>query len=202
MNEKLKVNKLKKSDNGEMLEVFTQAFKDTPNMPIICEKPEETKKIIENILAIYGAIDSTLRHGIREKNKLVCAAFSVDTKINPIIILGRIMFSLPYILKLKRIGLRCFKEFLITRREMPKYNNRCLELMLFGTLLGYQTKGFGNEMLQFLYKDAKKKNYQGIVGFTRPDKPAYLSLYKKHGWIIDKEFNIKDKKFAWVRIKI
>ena len=202
MNEKLKVDVLKKSDDAEMLEVFTQAFKDNPNMPIICEKPEETKKVIGNLLTLYGAEDSALRHGIRAKDKLVCAAFSVDTKINPIPILIRIIFSPSYILKLKRIGLRCFKEFLITRREMPKFNNRCLELMLFGTLADYQAKGFGEKMLQHLYKHAKKKNYQGIVGFTRPDKSAFLYLYKKHGWIIDKEFNIKNIKFAWVRIKI
>jgi GNAT superfamily N-acetyltransferase len=202
MNEKEKVEILEKTADYEMLEVFTQAFKYNPNMPIICEKPEETKKVIGILIALYGLLEHSICHGIREKDELVCAAFSVDTRINPIMFFIGIIFAIPHILKLKRIGLRCFNEFLTTRREMPKYNSRCLELMLFGTLPSYQSEGFGEEMLHFLYNYAKEKNYESIVGFTRPDKPAFLYLYKKHGWVIDKEFNIKDIKFAWVRIKI
>lgn len=202
MDDELMITMLKKSNDKEILEVFTQAFLDNPNLPIIFDKPEFIRDIIKNLMILYGGINNTMRHGILYKGKLVCASFSVDTRINPLLILFRTFLLLFSSHNFKGIGLRCLKEFLITRLRMPRYKDKCLELLLFGTLTCYQKKGFGDKLIKYLYKEAKENNYNGMVGFTRPDKPAFLKLYKRHGWFIDKKFNIEDLNFAWIRIKI
>ena len=202
MNDELKITILKQSNDKEILEVFTHAFLDNPNLPIICDNPEFTRDIIKNLMTLYGGINNTLRHGLIYNDKLVCASFSVSTAINPLLLLIRSFLLLTSARDFKGVGFRCLKEYFITRLKMPRYKDHCLELLLFGTLPGYQKKGYGEKMIRFLYKEAEKRKYQGIVGFTRPDKPAFLNLYRRHGWLIDKKFNIGDIKFAWIRIKI
>ena len=202
MNDEFKITLLKKSNDIEILEVFTQAFLNDPNLPIIHDKPESTKDIIKNLITMYGGINSTLRHGLIFNNKLVCASFSVSTNINPLLLLVQSLSLLSSASDFKRIGCRCLKEYFTTRLKMPKYKDHYLELLLFGTLPDYQKRGYGEKMINFLYKEAEKKNYKGLVGFTRPDKPAFINLYRRHGWFIDKIFNIGNIKFAWIRIKI
>jgi GNAT superfamily N-acetyltransferase len=202
MDDELIITTLNKSYDEEILEVLTQAFINNPNLQIICDKPEFTRDIIRNLMILYGGINNTIRHGILYNDKLVCASFSIDTRINPLILLicsFRLLFSFK---KFKGIGLRCLKEFLITRLKMPRYQDRCRELLLFGTITSYQKMGFGEKLIKHLYKEAKDNSYKGMVGFTRPDKPAYMKLYKRHGWFIDKKFKIEDLNFAWIRIKI
>jgi hypothetical protein len=202
MNDELKITLLKQSNDTEILEVFTQAFLNDPNLPIIHDKPEFTRNIIKNLMIMYGGIDNTLRHGLILNDKLVCASFSVSTKINPLILLVQSLSLYSSASDFKGIGCRCLKEYFATRLKMPKYKDHYLELLLFGTLPDYQKRGYGEKMIRFLYKEAEERNYKGLVGFTRPDKPAFINLYRRHGWFIDKKFYIRNIKFAWIRIKI
>jgi len=194
-----KILLLTKSDDPELLEIFTKSFSKEPHMPILCENPNATIIVIKNLLFVYGNIKNTIRYGIKENNKLVCASFNIDSSVNHSVLIGfRFILSLFRASGFKGIGLRCIKEFLLTRKEKPALEGNYLEILLIGTFPECQKKGFGKEMLQFLYKEVKRRNYRGLIGFTRADRPAF-QLYMKHGWIVDKEFIIKDKKFCWIR---
>lgn len=197
-----KVLLLTKSDDPELLDIFTKAFSKDPHMPILCEKPNATIIVIKNLLFVYGGIKSTIRYGIKENNKLVCASVNIDSSVNNTFLIGfRFILSLFHASGFRGIGLRCMKEFLLAWKEKPAFKDTYLEILLMGTFPKYQKKGFGKEMLQFLYKEAKRRNYRGLIGFTRADRPAF-QLYIKHGWIVDKEFIIRDKKFCWIRFMV
>lgn len=197
-----KVRQLSIRDDPALIDIFTQSFQTYPHMPILCEHPNSTMHVINNLLFVYGQLHNTLRFGITENDKLVCASFNIDSSFpNSLIISYRFLLSLAHSSHFKGIGLRCIKEYYQAQKHKPPIPEPQLEILLIGTYPSYEHKGYGTSMLQYLYTEAKKRKYKGLIGFTRADRAAF-QLYMKHGWIVDKEFTIGDKQFCWIRYKI
>jgi ribosomal protein S18 acetylase RimI-like enzyme len=191
----VEVERLKNADRLEMLELFAQAFKNHPLIPALDAKPEATGPLMKAFLDCFGGVKNALMYGIRKEHKLVCASVSLDSKVEP---------SKPalmrFVLALYRaLGWRIAREFEVVHKEEPPYEDRYLELLIFGTLPSYQRQGLGRKMLNFLYKEAKKEGYNGMILVTDRNAPAF-QLYSKEGFIVDKEFAMGEAALCWMRL--
>lgn len=195
MVETVEVEQLKNSDRLELLELFTQAFKEHSLFPALDAKPEATGPLMKAFLDCFGGVNSVLLYGLRKEHNLVCASVSLNSKVEP---------SKPalmgFILALYRaLGWRIAKEFEVVHKEEPIYEDRYLELLIFGTLPSYQRQGLGRKMLSFLYNEAKKEDYKGIILVTDRNAPAF-QLYLKEGFVVDKEFAMEEATLCWMRL--
>jgi len=193
--ETVEVERLESSDRLEMLELFTQAFKDHSLFPALDAKPEATGPLMQALLDCFGGAKSALLYGIRKEHNLVCASISLDSKVEP---------SKPalmrFILALYRaLGWRIAREFEVVHKEEPTYEDRYLELLIFGTLPSYQRQGLGRKMLSFLYNEAKKEGYKGMILVTDRNASAF-QLYLKEGFVVDKEFAMGEATLCWMRL--
>jgi len=193
--ETVEVERLKSSDRLEMLELFIQTFKDHHLVPALDAKPEVTGPLMKAFLDCFRGTKSVLLYGIRKEHKLVCASVSLDAKVEP---------SKPALMRFtltlyRALGWRIVREFEVVHKEEPKYEDRYLELLIFGTLPSYQRQGLGRKMLSFLYNEAKKEDYKGMILVTDRNAPAF-HLYLKEGFVVDKEFAMGETTLCWMRL--
>jgi len=178
--EEAEVEGLKLSDIHEIFELFARAFAEhipgrhVPGRLIPRRIGGIRGTMIKAIVTSFFG-KNFLLYGIRKDNRLVCASLSVDsTKKSIASALIRFIFALP------------------------RYEERYLELALLGTLPAYQRRGFGRRMLQFLYDEAKRMNYKGIVLIVDRDVPAFR-LYLKEGFVVDKELAVGGRRLCRMR---
>ena len=194
MVETVEVEQLKNSDRLELVKLFTQAFKEHSLFPALDAKPETIGPLMEAFLDCFGGINSVLLYGIRKEHNLVCASISLDSKVEPSKpALMRFIFVLY-----RALGWRIAKEFEVVHKEEPTYEDCYLELLIFGTLPSYQRQGLGRKMLSFLYNEAKKEDYKGMILVTDRNAPAF-QLYLKEGCVVDKEFAMGETTLCWMR---
>jgi len=189
-----KVIELSEPDEQEIIDISSIAFFGAPQIPALISKPKYTKIIVANLFSLYKGTGKTRSFGIKKDDKLVCVGFCIDSDLKPRFI-KKIKFGF---LLLRTLGFKGVRQFLKCDKNKPKYNKTCLELVLYGTLPSYQKKGFGRQMLNFLYDFAKKNNYGGVTGVTNSIRPAF-KFYMRDGWIVDKEFYIENYRLCWVR---
>jgi len=195
MVETIIVDRLKSSDKPELLELFTQAFKEHPLIPAVGAKPEATRPVMNAFIDFFGGTESSLLYGIRKDNKLACASVSLDSKVErPRPVLIGFIFALA-----QTLGWRIVREFEVVVREEPKYEDRYLELVLFGTLPAYQRQGLGRKMLNFLYNEAKREGYKGVILVADRNTPAF-NLYLKEGFSVDRVFIMGGATLCWMRL--
>jgi ribosomal protein S18 acetylase RimI-like enzyme len=97
------------------------------------------------------------------------------------------------------LGWRITREFEAVVREEPKYEGRYLELVVFGTLPAYQRQGLGRKMLNFLYNEAKREGYKGVILVADRNSPAF-NLYLKEGFSVDRVFIMGGATLCWMRL--
>ena len=195
MTENIEAERLEFSNKPELLELLTQAFKEHPLIPALDAKPEATGPLMNAFLDCFGGARRVLLYGIRKDNKLVCASLSLDSTVEPSKpALMRFIFSLY-----RALGWRIAREFGVVHKEEPKYEDHYLEMVIFGTLPAYQRQGLGRKMLHFLYNEAKREEYKGVILVADRNTPAF-NLYLKEGFIVDREFAIGEATMCWMRL--
>lgn len=195
MTEDIKIEQLKGSDKPELLELLAQAFRDPLLIPALSAKPKATKAVMKSFVDFFGGTKSSLLYGIRKDDRLVCASLSLDSTTQPSILrLIRFIFSLS-----RALGWHAGKELEVVHKEEPKYGERYLELVTLGTLPTYQRQGFGRRMLHFLYDEARRERYKGVILVADCSTPAF-HLYLKEGFIVDKEFITGETTLSWMRL--
>lgn len=192
----MQIEQLKCLNKQELVEFFIQPFRDSNYLYIkgIGDKTEAIRAVIKRLLDLFGEDKSTLLYGFRKDNELICASLSVDSAISlSVSKLIKRIFSL-----IRTSGLNSIvKEFKIIHKK-PKYKERYLRVVLLGTLPVYQMQGFGRKMLHFLYKEAEKEKYKGVMILATHDTPAFR-LYLKEGFIVEKEFQDRERTLCWMR---
>ena len=195
MAENVEVERLRGSDKPGLLDLFTEAFKEHPLIPALGVKPEATGPVMNAFLDCFGGAERVLLYGIRKDNKLVCASVSLDSTVEPSKpALMSFIFSLY-----QALGWRIVREFEVVHKEEPKYEDRYLELIILGTLPAYQKQGLGRNMLLFLYNEARREGYKGVILVADRNTPA-LNLYLKEGFVVDKEFAMGEATLCWMRL--
>ena len=195
MRENVEVEQLGASNKLELIELFTQAFKEHPLIPALNAKPEATEPLMNAFLDCFGGTKRALLYGIRKDSKLVCASVSLDSTVEP---------SKPALMRFalalwRALGWRIVREFEVVHKEEPRYEDRYLELVILGTLPAYQQQGFGRKILNFLYDEAKREEYRGVILVADRNTPAF-QLYSKEGFVVDKEFAIGKETMCWMRL--
>lgn len=189
------VEELKRSDKSELLDLFTQAFAGYPLILAFGTRTKNTMAVAKAFLDFFGGTKSSLLLGIRKDDRLICGSLSMDSTEEP-----SVFASIRLFLALWRaLGWRAVIELEKFHKEEPKYDERYLELVVLGTLPAFQRQGFGRRMLQFLYNEAKRRGYKGIVLNVDRDTPAFR-FYLKEGFSIDKEFTTRGITLCWMRL--
>lgn len=193
-NDECDVITLSKKDNPVLLEIFTQSFGGTPQMPILQERNDKTRIIMNQLLTLYDGAGRSLSYGIKQKNTIICAAHCIESDASPKI---RKLFTFGLV-AWTSLGVKGVQQFLRCKHEKPPYRERYMEVLLYGTLPTHQQQGLGKKMMDFLYKEAEKQGYHGLIGVTDCSKPAF-HFYMKDGWLADHKFNIGKSQLCWVR---
>jgi len=194
MNKKKELMKLKQIDYEEALKIFTLSFSDGPQLPALYDNPELTDSIMRLLFNLYKGSGNTWRCGLKINDRLISVAHCVDATAKP-----KKIMTLKFALALfRRSGFKIIKQIMIYDKNKPIYDGPNLEIMLYGTLPEYQKQGYGKELMEFIYSEAKKQGYKGVTGITNKSKPAYR-FYMKNDWFVDKEFSINNHTLCWVR---
>lgn len=207
MNLEIKIEPLKASNKPELLEVFTEAFRDYPFFPGFKVISEPERRLLKAALDLGVGMKGSWLYGIRESSRLVCASISVSSLAKPSILsLARVAFSMivQLIYLRRKLGRYTLKELLafferVFYKEKPKYKEPHLELLIFGTVPTHQRRGFGRKMLHFLYEKARNEGYRGIILLTNPEAPAF-SLYLKEGFNVEKKLTLGEMALCWMRL--
>jgi GNAT superfamily N-acetyltransferase len=188
------VIELSKINEPEYMEIVIKAFQDSPQVPVLIEKPKHTGIVIRNLLNMYKKSGSIKTFGIKKDKDLVCVGICIDSDSKPVFF-RIILFGFTV---LRTLGYRGVRQFWLYSKNKPQYEKRCLELIFYGTRVKDQQKGYGRSMLNFLYDYAKKNGYGGVTGATNTSRPAF-QFYMRDGWIIDKQFTVEKYTICWVR---
>jgi len=189
------VEQLNNSSKPELLDLFTQVFEEHPLILAVGAKSEATRPVMNAFLDCFGGAEGSLLCGIRKDNKLVCGSVALDSTVRPSRpALIEFAFSLA-----QAVGWRIAGEFEAVVREEPKYEGRYRELILFGTLPAYQRQGLGRKMLKFLYDEAKREGYKGVILVADRNTPAF-NLYLKEGFSVDRVFIMGKATLCWMRL--
>ncbi len=176
------------------MEILITAFHDSPQIPVLIEKPEHTETLIRNLLKLYEKTGSIKTFGIKKDDALICVGICIDSDSKPSLF-RTITFGFSL---LRTLGIEGIHQLWTYNKNKPKYDKKCLELIFYGTRASLQQKGYGREMLNFLYDYAKTNGYGGVTGVTNTSRPAF-HFYMRDGWIVDKEFTLEDYTICWVR---
>jgi len=195
MVENVEVERLKGADKPEMVELFIQAFEKHPLIPALGGKPELGRPIMDAFIDCFGRAESSLAYGIRQDDKLICTSITMDAGEEPpkLVLMGFI-FTLY-----QALGRYVVEEFKVIHDKEPEYQERYLELLIFGTLPSCQQQGFGRKMLSFLYDKARDGDYKGVTLMAGRDTPAF-QLYSKEGFVVDSEFTVGGEPLCWMRL--
>jgi GNAT superfamily N-acetyltransferase len=192
----VKVEKLTRADGGELLELFTCAFRGHPLSRAAGIPPEKIGILIKAFYDLFAADAIPLLCGIRRDNRLVCASLSTDSGTKPpLFALLRFIVTLRWYL-----GRRITKGFMTVSRQMPKYGKRYLELELFGTLPSCRRQGLGRRMMRFLYAEARRREYGGVTLATDSNSPAF-QFYLKEGFHGDREIPFGNTTLSCMRLE-
>lgn len=194
----VKIVKLNYSYKKELLNLFSRAFTGHhPLVPSLAFKPNATRKTMKAFLTFFGTNKDSFIYGVIKDEKLLCGAVSIYSTYTPSFwALIRFIFSLSRVL-----GWRSAKELEILHKEEPRYDSPFIELVILGTLPGWQKKGLGRKMLQFLYNKAKKEKLNGIVLVADQDTPAF-NFYLKESFLIDKKLRVNRRTLCWMRLPL
>jgi len=195
MLETIMVEQLKASDKPELVELFIQAFEEHPLIPTLGAQQALAKQGMNAFLDCFGGTESSVAYGIRKDDKIISALLCLDADAEP---------SRPALMQLilflsRTVGWDTIKGFEVIAREEPKYQERYLEVMIFGTLPLYQKQGFGRRVLQFLYDEAKRLDYKGLTLLADRKTPAF-QLYSKEGFVVDRDFTVGGANLCWMRL--
>jgi ribosomal protein S18 acetylase RimI-like enzyme len=192
--EEATIERLDRSAEREVLDVFTQAFEGHPFIPAVGARPKNTKALMKAFIDFFAKTKNSLLLGIRKDDRLVCASLSVDSTEQP-----STLTLIWFIVALSRaMGWRSAKELETVHKEEPKYEGRYLELVILGTLPEYQRQGFGRRILRFLCDEAKRRECKGVILVADRDTPA-CRFYVKEGFKVDKEFATGETTLCWMR---
>jgi hypothetical protein len=176
------------------MDIIIKAFHDSPQVPALIEKPEHTEIVIRSLIKLYEKTGTIKTFGIKKDDMLVCVGLCIDSNSTP----GFFKTMSFGVSLLRTLGFNGVFQFWIYHKNKPAYDKKCLELLFYGTRSGYQRKGYGRLMLDFLYEYAGKNGYGGVTGVTNTSRPAF-HFYMRDGWIVDKKFDINKYTICWVR---
>ncbi len=191
------VQKLTKRVKGEMIEVLARAFEQHPMVAELGDGGGDAATLVKALVGFYWGRESLLLSGIRTDDGLASVLFCVDPREDPSpLALVRVAWDV-----IRAAGRGAVGQLLDVEGRKPTYRERCLELVMLGTLPEHQRKGLGRALLHTLYDEAAREAYHGILLVTDRDTPAF-GLYRNEGFEVENEFRAGGQNLCWMRRQV
>ena len=188
------VERLTKDAKEELTDALTQAFVEHPMVPALGARAETTGVLMKALVDFHWRMESLLACGIRTDEGLVCCSLSVDAREDvSLLALARLGWALW-----RRVGGGAIGHLLDVERHKPFLRERHLEMVMLATLPAFQRQGLGRHLLQFLYRQAMREGYTGMLLITDRDTPAYR-LYRSEGFETERELEVAEQTLCWMR---
>jgi ribosomal protein S18 acetylase RimI-like enzyme len=186
--------RLTRNAKEELLRVSTEAFARHPMIPALGGGPKEASRLIKALVDFYWHRKSLLLCGIRTHEGLVCTSLSVDAREDPsLLALARLAWAVT-----RAVGRGALGPLLDVERRKPLLQERHLEMAILATVPQAQRQGFGRGLLHFLYRQALRDGYSGILLVTDEDTPSF-GLYLREGFEVEREFAVAERQLCWMR---
>jgi ribosomal protein S18 acetylase RimI-like enzyme len=178
----------------DLTSVFTEAYMQDPVMLALGGPAGDSGALVKALVDFHWGMKSLLLCGIRMDEGLVCGCLCVDLREDlSLIALLRLAWRVT-----RGVGWAAIGPLLDVQRHKPLYRERHLELVAVGTLPERQGQGLGRQLLQFLYKQAMREGYDGILLLADRSGLAF-DLYVSEGFEVEREFEAAKQKLCWMR---
>jgi ribosomal protein S18 acetylase RimI-like enzyme len=186
------LERLNRGSKEELTEVLAEAFVQHPLLDV--ENAEDAATLLNALVDFHWSKKSLLLGGIRMEDRLVCGALCVDAREDPSLpAMARIGWRLT-----RTLGRRVIGPLLDVERHKPLHRERHLEVVALATVPAYQRQGYGRRILRFLYREALREGYSGILLLVDRDTPAF-GLYRSEGFELEREFQVGQQSLCWMR---
>jgi len=186
--------RLARSVREELLRVTSEACARHPMVSALGGSPRDTGRLIEALVDFYWHAKSLLLCGIRTHEGLVCTSLSVDAREDPsLLALARLAWAVTRV-----VGRGALGPLLDVERHKPLLQERHLEMVILATVPQAQRQGFGRSLLHFLYRQALRDGYSGILLVTDEDTPSF-GLCLREGFEVEREFAVAERQLCWMR---
>jgi ribosomal protein S18 acetylase RimI-like enzyme len=163
-------------------------------VPALGGTAEDAGALMRALINFYWGKKSLLLCAIRTHEGVVCGALCVDAREDPsLLALGRLAWGVT-----RALGRRALGPLLDVERHKPLHRERHLEMVILATVPAFQRQGFGRRVLHFLYREAMREGYSGILLVTDRDTPAF-GLYRSEGFEVEREFEVAQQRLCWMR---
>jgi ribosomal protein S18 acetylase RimI-like enzyme len=186
--------RLTKDAKGELVRTMTEAFAQHPMVAALGGSSEDTSVLVKALVDFHWRMKSLLLCGIRTDEGLVSGSLSVDAREDPsLLALGRLAWAVT-----RTVGRGALGPLLDIERHKPFLQERHLEMVILATLPAHQRQGYGRRVLHFLYREALREGYGGILLVVDCDTPAF-ALYRSEGFEVEREFQVGQQRLCWLR---
>ena len=188
------VERLTRGSKGELTQALMEAFAEHPFLHVGGWRVEDATALLRALITFHWRMKSLLLCGIKRDQGLVCGALCVDAREDPsLLALARLAWSVT-----RTPGRRALGPLLDVERHKPLHRERHLEVVALGTVPAFQRQGYGRSVLHFLYREALREGYGGILLLVDRDTPAF-GLYRSEGFEVEREFELAQQRLCWMR---
>ena len=188
------VERLTRGSKRELTQALTEAFVQHPLLHDAGGRVEDAGALTRAAIDFHWGKKSLLLCGIKTDQGLVCGALCVDAREDPsLLALARLAWGVT-----RALGRRAIGPLLDVERHKPLHRERHLEMVILATVPAFQRQGFGRRVLHFLYREAMREGYGGILLVTDSDTPAF-GLYRNEGFEVVREFEVAEQRRCWMR---
>jgi ribosomal protein S18 acetylase RimI-like enzyme len=188
------VERLTRGSKGELVEAMREAFAQHPMMHALGGTAEDAGALVRALVDFYWGKKSLLLCGVRTHEGVVCGSLSVDAREDhSLLALARLAWVVT-----RALGWGALGPLLDEERHKPFLQERHLEMVILATAPAYQRQGFGRSVLHFLYREAMREGYGGILLVSDRDTPAF-GLYRSEGFQVEREFEVAQQRLCWMR---
>ncbi|MGB9301773.1 MAG: GNAT family N-acetyltransferase [Anaerolineae bacterium] len=179
------VERLTRETKGELTQALTVAFVQHPLLHRGGGRVEDAGALTRAAIDFHWGKKSLLLCGIRSDQGLVCGALCVDAREDhSLLALARLAWVVT-----RALGWGALGPLLDEERHKPFLQERHLEMVILATVPAFQRQGFGRRVLHFLYREAMREGYGGILLVTDRDTPAF-GLYRSEVFEVEREFDV------------
>jgi ribosomal protein S18 acetylase RimI-like enzyme len=179
---------------GELTQVLAQAFAQHPMIPALGGGAEDADALMKALVDFHWGKKSLLLCGIKMDEGLACGSVCTDSREDPSLwALARLAWGVT-----RAVGRGAIGPLLDVERRKPLYRERYLELVILATAPAHQRQGLGRRLLHFLYRQALREGYAGILLVVDQHTPAF-DLYRSEGFGVDREFDVAQQRLCWMR---
>jgi ribosomal protein S18 acetylase RimI-like enzyme len=187
------VERLDRRSKADLTRTFVDAGAEHPLLPV-GGGTADSQALIRAVVDFYWGRKSLLLCGVRADRGLASAALCVDAREDPALFaLARLAWAAR-----RRAGARAVGHLLDVERQKPLTRERHLEIVFLATVPVSQGQGFGRGILRFLYREALREGYGGVLAVTGLDTPAF-ALFRSEGLQVEREFEAGQRRYCWMR---